>query len=88
MPCASLAIAPSALVEPDFGGAPFAALTMEPGDAVLYRGAEHRHGRMTPNANAWSAHLFLHWVDRNGPYASHAFDGNADTTKPVNFSFR
>ncbi|WP_260591529.1 hypothetical protein [Sphingomonas sp. TF3] len=78
---------PSAAVGPDFGGKRYVSLTMEPGDAVLYRGVEHRHGRMTPNANGWSAHLFLHWVERDGPYASFAFDGNADTTKPVNFSF-
>ena len=58
-----------------------------PGDAVLYRGVQHRHGRLTPNRNAWSAHLFLHWVERDGPFASHAFDGNQDECKPVNFSF-
>lgn len=78
---------PSAAVDADFGGKPYVALTMEPGDAVLYRGVEHRHGRMTPNANDWSAHLFLHWVERDGPYAAFAFDGNADSAKPVNFSF-
>ncbi|MBB3035139.1 hypothetical protein [Alteriqipengyuania lutimaris] len=54
-----------------------AAVSMMPGDAVLYRGVEHHHGRTTPNPNAWSAHLFLHWVDRDGPYAANAFDGNA-----------
>jgi hypothetical protein len=41
---------------------------------------------MTPNPNGWSAHLFLHWVDREGPYREHAFDGNV-TSAPVNFSF-
>ena len=41
---------------------------------------------MTPNPNAWSAHLFLHWVDRDGPHREHAFDGNADPAQ-VNFSF-
>jgi hypothetical protein len=50
------------------------AVSMEPGDAVLYQGVHHHHGRTTPNPNAWSAHLFLHWVARNGPYADHAFD--------------
>jgi len=29
---------------------------------------------MQPNPNGWSAHLFLFFVDRNGPYAKHAFD--------------
>jgi hypothetical protein len=67
--------APSARVEEDFAGTPYSSLAMKPGDAVLYRGVEHRHGRMTPNPNTWSAHLFLHWVDRDGPYAAHAFEG-------------
>lgn len=52
-----------------------AAVRMEPGDAVLYQGVHHHHGRTTPNPNGWSAHLFLHWVARNGPYAASAFDG-------------
>lgn len=50
------------------------AVAMQPGDAVLYQGVHHHHGRTTPNPNAWSAHLFLHWVGREGPYAGEAFD--------------
>lgn len=49
-------------------------VTMKPGDAVLYQGIKHRHGRLKPNPNNSSAHLFLHWVDRNGPFADQAFD--------------
>lgn len=66
---------PSSKVEDDFGGEPFTSLEMKVGDAVLYQGVHHRHGRLTPNPNGWSIHLFLHWVDRNGPYREHAFDG-------------
>ena len=58
----------------DFGEEQFSALPMCAGDAVLYRGVNHRHGRIEPNSNRWSAHLFLHWVDASGPYADHAFD--------------
>lgn len=54
---------------------PTAAIAMEVGDAVLYRGVQRAHGRTTPNPNRWSAHLFLHWVAKNGPFAEHAFDG-------------
>ncbi|HEY0628216.1 MAG TPA: hypothetical protein VGD23_02705 [Sphingomicrobium sp.] len=54
---------------------PRTAIPMQVGDAVLYRGVHRAHGRTTPNPNQWSAHLFLHWVDRNGPYADQAFDG-------------
>jgi hypothetical protein len=48
---------------------------MEVGDAVIYRGVHRAHGRTTPNPNRWSAHLFLHWVARDGPYSDQAFDG-------------
>ena len=58
----------------DFGDEPFAAIEMQPGDAVLYRGTDLRHGRMHPNPNRWSAHLFLFWVERGGPFEKHAFD--------------
>jgi hypothetical protein len=61
-------------VEPDFGSEEYASLSMQAGDAVMYRGVDHRHGRVDANPNRWSAHLFMHWVDANGPYAEHAFD--------------
>ncbi|MCW1431277.1 hypothetical protein [Novosphingobium sp. JCM 18896] len=50
------------------------AMAMTTGDAVLYQGVHHHHGRTTPNPNRWSAHLFLHWVRRDGPFAGEAFD--------------
>lgn len=77
---------PSARVDEDFGGEPYASVRMAVGDAVLYRGVEHRHARITPNPNEWSAHLFLHWVDREGPHRSHAFDGQG-VPPPPNFRF-
>jgi hypothetical protein len=61
-------------VVPDFGAEDYASLPMHAGDAVMYRGVDHRHGRVEANPNRWSAHLFMHWVDPNGPYADHAFD--------------
>lgn len=75
---------PTPRIEEDFGGEDYASVAMEPGDAVLYRGVNLRHGRVTPNANAWSAHLFLHWVERDGIYAEHAFDRNAALARSVN----
>ena len=78
--------APSAKVDETFGDQPYTALSMQVGDAVLYKGVNHRHGRTTPNPNAWSAHLFLHWVERDGQYADHAFDRQIGGG-PVNFSF-
>lgn len=82
---ARVAVPPSGLVEDDFGTLPYGAVEMQPGDGVLYQGVERRHGRITPNPNGWSAHLFCHWVRRDGPHAAHAFDGRADAAQPVNF---
>lgn len=53
---------------------PHTAIPMKVGDAVLYRGVHRAHGRVTPNPNRWSAHLFLHWVAKDGPFAGEAFD--------------
>lgn len=78
--------APSARVEERFDDGGHASLAMMPGDGVLYRGVEHRHGRVTPNPNGWSAHLFLHWVDAEGPHRAHAFDGREPAAPPA-FSF-
>jgi hypothetical protein len=76
---------PSARVEPGFGESAYQGIAMMPGDAVLYQGVHHRHGRTSPNPNRWSAHLFLHWVDREGPHREHSFDGRIDPA-PVDFS--
>ena len=65
---------PVPTLDEDFGAEAFTALPMRAGDAVMYRGVNHRHGRIEPNPNLWSAHLFMHWVDVDGPHADHAFD--------------
>lgn len=62
----------------DFGDRSYSIIAMRPGDAVLYKGLSQRHGRLDPNPNKWSAHLFLHWVDRAGPYRKHAFERRPD----------
>jgi len=69
---------PLGKVRNDFDGAEYGSVAMQPGDAVLYQGVHHRHGRVTPNPNRWSAHMFLHWVDRDGPYKECAFDHYED----------
>jgi len=66
--------APRPEVADDFGGQRYGSVAMAPGDGVLYQGTHHRHGRLDPNPNSWSAHLFLHWVERDGRYRDHAFD--------------
>ena len=66
--------APDGRVMEDFGGQPFGSASMAAGDGVAYQGTHHRHGRLDPNPNRWSAHLFLHWVERDGRYKDEAFD--------------
>ena len=65
---------PTKSVTDDFGPGDFGSVPMMPGDAVVYQGVHHRHGRLDPNPNRWSAHLFLHWIDPDGPYREQAFD--------------
>jgi len=58
----------------DFEGDAHKSLLLNPGDAIVYHGVNYRHGRVTPNPNSWSAHLFLHWVDADGPFREWSFD--------------
>lgn len=48
-------------------------ISLEPGDAVLYRGIECFHWREA-FAGEHAVQLFLHYVDRNGPHAEWKFD--------------
>ena len=70
----------------DFGVEAFSTVKLSPGDAILYKGVNHRHGRMSPNPNKWSAHLFLHWIDSEGPYSEWAFDKQPQP-EAVGFNF-
>jgi len=74
------------IIAEDFGKEPVSSLSMQVGDAVAYRGTDHRHGRTTPNPNRWSAHLFLHWVDPEGRHRDQAFDGKGAHER-IDFTF-
>jgi len=50
------------------------AVTLEPGDLAVYKGCEICHWRKPFKGN-WHVQVFLHYVDANGPYKDHAFDG-------------
>ena len=58
----------------DFGDEAYERYPMGTGDALLYLGAKRRHGRPEPNPNRWSAHVFLSWVEREGPHRDEAFE--------------
>ena len=47
---------------------------LHPGDALVYKGAELTHWR-EPYEGAQLGQVFLHYVDKNGPYADRKFDG-------------
>ncbi len=49
------------------------AVTLKPGDALLYRGTELTHWR-EPYAGTCMAQIFLHYVDQDGPHAEQKFD--------------
>lgn len=65
----------------------FSSVRLGVGDAVLYQGYNHLHGRLRPNPNRWAAQIFLHWIDRDGPYAAYAFDGRKDVVRRAEFVF-
>jgi len=71
----------------DFQGEGSRALSMAPGDAVLYNGVTRRHGRTAPNPNRWSAHLFCHWVERDGRFSEFAYDRRQATFANSAFDF-
>ena len=50
-----------------------AAVALQPGDGMMYRGIERRHWR-EPFAGAQAVQVFLHYVDRNGPHRDWKFD--------------
>lgn len=48
-------------------------ISLEPGDAIIYKGCEIKHGR-DPLEGKYCTQLFLHYVQRNGPYNFYYFD--------------
>lgn len=48
-------------------------IALDVGDMLVYRGCEVEHWREPFFGDLW-VQVFLHYVDRNGPHAEHAFD--------------
>ena len=44
-------------------------IDLNAGDAVIYAGCKVEHGRK-PFEGDWSSQIFLHYVDRNGPFSN------------------
>lgn len=49
-------------------------IIIEKGDAVVYKGCEIEHYRESYKGN-WQTQAFFHFVDAEGPFKDHAFDG-------------
>lgn len=47
---------------------------LDVGEMAVYKGCDVLHWRPAFKGN-WHVQVFFHYVDANGPYASHAFDG-------------
>jgi hypothetical protein len=69
-------------VSDDFGDEPYVSHALKAGDGIFYHGSRYRHGRITPNPNRWSAHVFLQWVKRDGPHRSEVFERLELGTRP------
>ena len=55
-------------------GADAVSFTLEPGDAVVYKGCEVKHWRNSMADTEVNAQFMLHYVDQNGPYSEFKFD--------------
>lgn len=54
------------------------AVNLKPGDLVIYKGTELDHWREPfdiHQENQWHVQGFFHYVNANGPYTEHKFDG-------------
>ena len=51
-------------------------VNLDIGDAMVYKGMDVEHWRdeFVAEEDSWHAQAFLHYVDKNGPYAEHIWD--------------
>lgn len=49
-------------------------ITMDIGDAVIYRGCDLEHWRKPYTQGEWQAQVFLHYVDVDGPFVEWMYD--------------
>ena len=55
---------------------------LKPGDGVVYRGVECTHWREAFEGTQ-VVQVFLHYVDKDGPYAEWKFDKRTSTSAPI-----
>jgi hypothetical protein len=49
-------------------------IELEEGDALLYAGCDHKHGRPGIYKGEGMAQVFFHYVNKEGPYTHHAYE--------------
>lgn len=59
-------------------------IEIEPGDAVLYKGCEVTHWRDKMIDTDINVQFMMHYVDKNGPYASYKWDKRPGLGYPLN----
>lgn len=57
-------------------------LVLYPGDAVVYKGCEVRHWRLPMSECELNAQFMMHYVDTDGPHASHVLDRRSAYGEP------
>lgn len=57
-------------------------VVQEPGDGLCYQGTVLPHWR-TPFTGRWHGQVFLHFVEADGPFADHVFDGRPGLGLPA-----
>src|SRR6266446_5617138 len=67
------------------GASGSSAVELNPGDGLLYKGIECPHWREPLNGD-FTAQVFLHYVDQNGPYAEWKFDKRSELSFKRPFS--
>tara|TARA_R100000988_G_C3969146_1_gene150534 strand:+ start:336 stop:869 length:534 start_codon:yes stop_codon:yes gene_type:complete len=58
-------------------------IELDQGDALLYAGCDHNHGRPGIYEGEGMAQVFFHYVNKNGPNTKHAYDNYFKTTGEV-----
>lgn len=58
--------------------------TLNPGDAVIYKGCEAKHWRDTFKSDQLNVQFMLHYVNKNGPHADRIFDTRPNLGFPSN----
>lgn len=60
------------------------AYTLNPGDAIVYKGCEAKHWRLPLKEDQLNVQFMLHYVDKNGPNARYKSDTRPDLGFPSN----